>query len=150
MGRSLQRVASFCLLFLFFVFDLFIFAAPSRTPWLANGLNDLPVAVLGLFASHWGVLVGFRERRATDVRPRAGGFDRASSGAPICPLCLEGFSVQNEFFFWGGLFYGHWGCEALVWLFCAWGIFRRGSRFVLVFQLVFVAVVLFVVGCWRV
>ena len=32
--------------------------ALSRTPhWLANGLrNDLPMAVLGLFASHWGVL----------------------------------------------------------------------------------------------
>ena len=29
----------------------------SRTQWLANGLNDLPMAVLGLFAT-WGVLVG--------------------------------------------------------------------------------------------
>ena len=30
---------------------------PGRPQWLANGLwNDLPRAVLGLFANHWGVL----------------------------------------------------------------------------------------------
>ena len=47
--------------FLLVSFVVFWFPSLSRSPpWLANGLwNDLCMAILGLFASHWGVLVGF-------------------------------------------------------------------------------------------